>query len=195
VTRPVPAQRWRRGRIAAAALLFLTGAAPAPALSPLALHAGVNPVRDMAGDGKAGQITVDWRENGNAWSYHLFTVTIGGSVATFGDKERLTDSPHTGEDSITAVRFARGSHAGHLTTIALVASRKITGPVPDPAPATLTRYALVRNDGGIGTPYQFVVVGRLETQRRYCNADMALHTEWGLALGNDYDGARTPDGC
>jgi hypothetical protein len=180
----------------ASVLVLATGAAPlSSALTPIVLHAGVNPVPNMAGDGKAGSIALDWRENGNAWGYHIYTVTIGGSIATVGGQDHLTDSPHTGEDMITAVRFARGSHAGHATSFALVATRKIGEAVPDPAPTTITRYALVANDSGVGTPYQFIPVGTVRAKRPYCNADMALHTELGLPLAADYDGARTIDGC
>ena len=149
----------------------------------------------MAGDGEPGSIALDWRENGNAWGYHIYTVSIGGSVATIGGEDHLTDSPHTGEDVITAVRFVRGTHAGRRTTFALVATRKVQDAVPDPAPTTITRYALVANHSGIGTPYQFVGVATAKPKRPYCNADMALHTELGLPIPADYDGNRSPDGC
>ena len=174
----------------------LATATPAPQpLVPIALHPGVNPVRDMAGDGENGSIALDWRENGNAWGYHIYTVTLGGSVATIGGEDHLRDSPHTGEDMITAVRFARGSHGGHATTFALVATRKIGEAVPDPAPTNITLYALTANDSGIGTPYAFEPVREVKARRPYCNADMALLVELGLPLAADYDGSRSPDGC
>ncbi|MBB5708865.1 hypothetical protein [Sphingomonas xinjiangensis] len=164
-------------------------------LTPIRLQAGVNPVQDIAGDGQNGSISLDWRENGNAWAYDIFMVRVGGSIATIGDKDFITDQPHTGEDAIRAVRFARGKHAGKSTTFALVADRKIEEAVPDPAATTITIYALVANEDGIGTPYHFVQAKQLHSKRRYCNAHMALFTELRLPLPKSYDGLSSPDGC
>ncbi|WP_404338413.1 hypothetical protein AB2M62_05800 [Sphingomonas sp. MMS12-HWE2-04] len=182
---------------AAACIVAPAQAAPDawPALAPIRLHAGENSVPDIAGDGKAGTITLDWRENGNAWSYDIYTVKVGGSIATVNDKDRFTDSPHTGEDVITSVRFARGKRGGHTTTFALVAHRNWTESVPDPAPTTITLYALQRNDDGIGTPYAFAKIAERTTTRRYCHADMALKTELGFPLTKGYDGLPSIDGC
>jgi hypothetical protein len=179
------------------AVLMAVGVAGAPGqvMSPIALHAGVNPIPNIAGDGKAGSISLDWRENGNAWGYGIYMVRAGGSIATVGDEDRLTARPHTGEDVITAVRFARGPYKGRTTTFALVADRNIVESVPDPAATTIKIYALQRNDEPLGTPYQFVKVNELRAKRHYCNADMALKTELGLPLPRDYSGPRTLDGC
>jgi len=164
-------------------------------LTPIRLQAGTNPVPDIAGDGKGGSISLDWRENGNAWSYDIFMVRVGGSIATIGGKDMLTDQPHTGEDTIRAVRFARGSYRGKTTTFALVADRKIVEAVPDPAATTVTIWALVANEEGLGTPYQFIQVGERRATRRYCNAHMALSSELGFPLLQSHDGTCSPDGC
>jgi hypothetical protein len=167
-----------------------------PSFTPLRLHAGTNPIPNIAGDGKAGSITLNWRENGNAWGYDIFTVAAGGSVATVEDeKDRFTDQPHTGEDVITSVRFARGSYQGKQTTYALVAERHIVTSVPDPAKTTIKIYALVRNDGPLGTPYNFEKINEYYTTRQYCNAEMALKTELGLPLPRSYQGLATIDSC
>jgi len=174
--------------VAAAAINF-------SGLTPIPLHSGINPIANIAGDKTRGSISLDWRENGNAWGYSIFMVRAGSSIATNGDDDRFTDRPHTGEDAITAVRFARGSYNGRTTTLALVADRAIVQSVPEPAPTTIQVFALVRNEEPLGTPYQFVLVEKIQPQRRYCSADMALKTEIGFPLRRNYDGPRTPDGC
>ena len=148
---------------AAAALAWPLQAAPA--LQPVRLHAGANAVPDIAGDGRSGTISLQWRENGNAWSYDVFTVTVGGSIATIGGKDQVSDSPHTGEDMIRSVRFARGTRNGQPTTFLLIADRLVTGPIPDPAAAEIRVYALARNRDGTGTPYEFQPVKRFRTVR------------------------------
>jgi hypothetical protein len=164
-------------------------------LKPISLHAGLNQIRNIAGDGKVGSISVDWRENGNAWGYSIIIVRAGGSIATVGDDDHFTARPHTGEDVITAVRFARGTHKGRTTTFALVADRNIEESVPNPASTTIKTYALERNKEALGTPYHFVEVSKLQPKRRYCNADMALKTELKLPLPRDYSGPPTLTGC
>lgn len=167
----------------------------APALQPIRLHAGANAVPNIAGDGRQGRITLEWRENGNAWSYDIFTVSVGGSIATIEGKDQISDSPHTGEDMIRSVRFARGMRNGQPTTFLLIADRLVTGPIPDPAKTDIRIYALARNRDGIGTPYEFQPVQRLRTVRFYCHADMALKTELGFPLAGSYAGAKTVSGC
>ena len=165
------------------------------ALTPIELHPGINPIPNIAGDGKSGSISVDWRENGNAWGYNIFMVRAGGSIATVDDADRFTDRPHTGEDVITSVRFARALYKGRTTTFALVAERTIAETVPAPARTTIKIYALQRNDEPLGTPYHFLKLNEAVGKRDYCNADMALKTEIGFPLPHDYSGPRTPDGC
>lgn len=176
----------------AAAALAGTSAA---ALIPIQLRPGVNPIPNIAGDGKAGSISVDWRENGNAWGYNIFMVRAGGSIASVDNGDQFTDRPHTGEDIITSVRFARGRYQGRVTTFALVAERTIVESVPAPARTTVKIYVLRRNDEPLGTPYYFLKLREAAAKRNYCNADMALKTEVGFPLPRDYSGPRTPDGC
>ena len=190
----VRSKRW----LAAAAICL---AAPAwagpdgwPDLTPIRLRAGVNQIVDIAGDGKSGSITLDWHDNGNAWSYDIFTVKVNGSVATVEGKDRFTDSPHTGEDVIASVRFARGAHRGRATTFALVSHRDVVESVPEPAVTTIALYALEKN-GGAGARYVFTRVAQMTPTRRYCHADMALNTELGFPLTKSYDGLPSIDGC
>lgn len=164
-------------------------------LTPIPLHAGNNPISDIAGDGVRGSISLDWRENGNAWGYSIMTVRVGGSVATVDEADRFIDRPHTDEDAITSVRFARSRYKGRLTTFAFIADREIKESVPAPARTIIKIYALVRNNDVLGTPYHFVLVNHSQPKRRYCSADMALKSEIGFPLRPSYAGPSTPDGC
>lgn len=164
-------------------------------LEPVRLQAGVNRIDNIAGDGPPGTISLQWRENGNAWGYDIYTVAVRGSVATLDGHDQITDSPHTGEDVITSVRFARGVALGRRTLLVLIASREIRESVPDPAKTRIRIYALARNADGIGTPYEFRKVSQFDARRQYCNADMALKMELGLPLARSYSGPATPDGC
>lgn len=179
----------------ALSLFGMTAAAESPSLAPVRLHGGVNTIPNIAGDGRSGTISLQWRENGNAWSYDVFTVTVGGSIATIEGKDQVSDSPHTGEDMIRSVCFARGRRNGQPTTFLLIADRLVTGPIPDPAAADIRIYALTRNRDGTGTPYEFQLVKRFRTVRFYCHADMALNTEMGFPLAGSYAGEKTIDGC
>lgn len=166
-----------------------------PSLTPIRLHAGVNRIPNIAGDGAPGSISLRWRENGNAWGYDIFTVFAGGSIVTLDGHDEIADQPHTGDDMVTSVRFARGDLLGKPTLFALIAERNIVDSVPDPAETTIRIYALERNDDGLGTPYEFRQVRRKIAARRYCNADMALQTELGFPIARSYSGPRTVDGC
>ncbi|MBX9881613.1 MAG: hypothetical protein K2X73_06520 [Sphingomonas sp.] len=175
--------------LAAAASLALSNVAPIP------LRAGNNPVRNIAGDGMDGSITLDWRENGNAWGYNVITVRVGGSIATVDEVDRFVDRPHADEDAITSIRFARARYRGRMTTVAFIADRQIVDSVPNPAKTIIKSYALVRNTGGLGTPYQFVQVARTQASRLYCSADIALKSELGFPLRPSYSGPKNIDGC
>lgn len=164
-------------------------------LTPILLHAGINRIPNIAGDGAAGTINLQWRDNGNAWGYNIYTVSAGGSIATLDDKDQITDAPHTGEDIIASARFARGVYYGKPTLFVLIAKRNITNSVPERAETNIQVYALTRNLEGIGTPYQFSQVTNFKAKRRYCNADMALKSELGFPLARRYSGSMTIDGC
>lgn len=144
-----------RRLILSACALALPLATPLQAserLGPLRLRAGANAIPNIAGDGAAGTITLNWRDNGNAWGYDVSTVTVRGQIATLEGRDQITDQPHTGEDMIRSVRFARGTHNGRSTLPVLIASRQIVDSVPEPATTTVEVYALMRNDNAAGTP-------------------------------------------
>ncbi|MFM5886602.1 MAG: hypothetical protein ACKOQ3_14945 [Novosphingobium sp.] len=162
---------------------------------PIRLHSGSNLIPNIAGDGRTGTISLSWRDNGNAWGYDVFTVAVSGSIATIDGRDNLTDQPHTGEDTIKSVRFARAALRGRTTTFALIADRRILNSVPEAADTTVSIYALVQNDTGTGTPYEFVLIKKYQTRRTYCNAEMALKTELGLPLSRSYQGPKSVNGC
>ncbi|MET3761695.1 hypothetical protein ABIB28_002244 [Sphingomonas sp. UYEF23] len=165
------------------------------ALTPIPLKAGNNPIRNIAGDGVDGSISLEWRDNDNAWGYSIMTVRVGGSIASVDEKDRFVDRPHTDGDAITSARFARARYKGRLTTFAFVADRQIVESVPAPASTIIKSYVLVRNLNGVGTPYQFVQIRRSQPITLYCSADMALKSEIGFPLRPSYSGPKTPDGC
>lgn len=179
----------------ALALPLATPLQAAERLDPLRLRVGTNAIPNIAGDGAAGSITLNWRDNGNAWGHDVFTVTVRGRIVTLEGRDQITDQPHTGEDMIRSVRFARGAHNGRSTLFALIANRQIVHSVPEPAKTMVKVYALVRNDDAAGTPYEFKSVRSLTASRSYCNADMALKTELGFPLARTYSGPMTVDGC
>lgn len=164
-------------------------------LEPIRLRSGVNQIPNIAGDGVGGSITLDWKDNGNAWGYDIFSVRVGGSIATVEEADRFTDSPHTGDDMIKSVRFARGVYGSHKTTFALVAERNVIESVPAPARTNIKIYVLLRNKAPLGTPYEFVRVREFYPKRHYCNADMALKTELNFPLARTYSGTAAKDGC
>ena len=180
--------------IAAIACAAMPASAETP-LTPVRLVSGVNRIPNIAGTGEPGTITLSWRENGNAWGYDIFSVSVHGSIVTIDGGDSVSDRPHVGEDMIRSVRFARGSFRGRSTIFALIADRDLPQTPYDPARTTIEQFALVRNDVGIGTPFEFVRVRRFVAAPLYCNADMALRSEIGLPLARSYSGKLSPTGC
>lgn len=177
------------------ALLMVGAPVAAQPLSPIRLTAGVNHIPNAIGPGQGATITLSWRDNGNAWGYDIYSVSVRGSVATIDGRDNVTDTPHTGDDMIKSVRFTRGIFRGNPTVILLTAERKIATSTSDPAPTVIQTYALSRNSEGTGTPYEFVPVRKYRTSVSYCNAEMALKTEIGLPLSRSYSGSHSRTGC
>jgi len=174
----------------------------------LALHPGLNSIPDLAGDGRTGTIVDAWRDNGNAHGYSVYMVLL---PATEGDhrpqvvgidegeavREFASDNPHTGEDALGTVVFARGRLDGKPATLLIEANRDFPKTaIPDPSPTTIAVYALRRFEGGVGsTPDDFELAFKLRTTRAYCHSEMALHQELGLPLSRGYGGSAKPSGC
>ncbi len=213
----------RSGRLLVAGLIAVLGgfvALPADAqqgeksrisdLMPIPLRQGVNRIERFAPDGRDAQIVLAWRDNGNAHSYDLFLVMLPGRVVAQdwyvvgvdrveGDgrfQDVIVDQPHTGEDMVRSVRFARGRLDGQPATFLLTATREITAALPDPANVVLEVFRLVRNvDGPGATRDYFQRVSRTRTTTRFCNAEIALAREFGLPARRQADWPNTPTGC
>ena len=190
-------------------LLVLGGPALAQAtavtnLSPLPLASGVNRVERLAPDGRAGLITLAWRDNGNAWGYDVYTVMLQGPGPTWSlagielsneeFADTIRDMPHTGEDVAMAVRFARAQVDGRSAVVLLRAVRDWKDTPFDPASTRFEVFALRAGEVGTTTQY-FARVSTTNLPDRYCNAEMALARASGLPIRPGYEGRRTPTGC
>jgi hypothetical protein len=177
-------------------------------LRVIALRPGVNSIQNLSGDGRTGKIIDAWRGNGNAHGYSVYMVLLPAAdgdhslqVVGIDDGKAVSDfardDPHTGEDALGSVVFARGSLDGKPTTLLIEATRDFPKTsIPDPSPTTIAIYALRRFERGFGsTPDDFELVFELRTTRTYCHSEMALHQELGLPLSRDYGGSAKPDGC
>lgn len=182
-------------KIVAVLLALAPAAALAQSMMPIRLVAGVNVVRDAVGPGQHATINLAWHENGNAWGYDIYSVSVRGSIATIDGHDHITDQPHVGEDMIKSVRFARVSFRGRPTIMLLQAERHIETSTYDPTRTTISAYVLERNTGGLGTTYEFVPIRQYSARRAYCNAEMALKMEEGLDLPKSYSGQVTVSGC
>jgi len=184
-------------------------------LTEIPVKSGLNYVDDFSTDGRQGLIVVGWRDNGNAWGYHVYMVmmsppaqTGAWEVVTTGIKQTpgaavrqvdvVQDTPHTVEDSLATVRFARGKVDGQLATLLIIARRDISK-APNAAAATAVAFdvfRLMRNEDDIGEPrHYFAHIDTLHATMRYCNADLALSKELRLPLPQPYVGPNLEDGC
>ncbi len=171
-------------------------------LEPIELKAGGNLVQHFTldDDGPAN-ILLGYRGNGNAHSYNVYLVlTRGNGVTGFEKQDKslddtITDAPHTGEDIVRSVRFAHGEVDGVPATLTFVAHRDIDpeGGIPAASFVDFTVYRLTRD--GEDPPDYFKPIMTTRSNKKYCNADMALRTQFGLALPSNYQGSQTADGC
>src|SRR6185295_4007356 len=56
-------------------------------LKPIEIKPGLTRIPNAEGDGRDAQVFSAWRDNGNAWGYHIFIVTMpqrpqGGAAGT-----------------------------------------------------------------------------------------------------------------
>lgn len=190
------------------ALALAAQNAPRPHLEQIELlpvAPGVNRIPALAPDGRDGLIVRGWRDNGNAHGFGVFMVLLperpGGpadQVATFmleEERTTITDSPHTDEDYVRSVRFARATLDGHRQTIVLVATRGLADSIPSPSRTVIQILALDHRsvDEPLGPLDFFREAARFETTRLYCNADSALLSE--LRVPARPGTPDSPDGC
>lgn len=130
-------------------------------------------VPDMTTDERDGTITRTWRRTGENQGYYLYFVTIGDSpygndfnpagLVQIADQDTMaTDPQHVGENSLSAILFARRqTHDNNHTTLFLL--RATRHPQKDtsaasPLPTTVELYALTARPREITigeTPYYF----------------------------------------
>jgi len=185
-------------------------------LTVIPLKSGLNYIDDFATDGRRGLIVVGWRDNGDAWGYHVYLVmlklaaeTDAWEVVTAGTGQQpggdgvpqvdiIRDTPHTVEDAIASVRFAHGRVDGQPATLLIIARREVlTAPsVGSATPVAFDIFRLIPNGGDVGRPsHYFARIDTLRTAKRYCNADLALNKELHLPLPQPYVGPNLEDGC
>lgn len=165
---------------------------------------GITPLTNLAPDGLQGMIVKGFRENGNAHAYNHYMVLlrlpnepVKWYLATFdthnsppgqnSQLDTLKDQPHTGEDTVTTVKFAHATIDAAQATIAIIARRDINvvESIPEASPVQLEIYRLVKNplEFLVGwPPYYFDLFTSFPLKGRYTNADCALAAELGLAM-------------
>ena len=186
-----------------AGLVPSASAAPLPGLpanlTPITLHDGENVLtippdvfpqnRPDIPAGTKISVFRAWRDNGNAWGYHVFMVTArtpDGKQGVIGAdplpesrehtlRDHLTDTPHTGEDALVALSFATARIGKAPALLLIEAVRSPDGAAPTPAPATIHIYRLVPSDGIPGwTPLYFKSFSTLPLPGLFVSADRAL---------------------
>ena len=165
------------------------------------LHPGINKIVKFTPDGRGAIIVRAWRENGDAHGYNLFLVMIDNAVVgVYTEKQFedvVRDDPHTFEDVVRSVRFARGKISGVQTTFLITATRTTSFPISlaTPGYVVFDFYQLVHAPQ-LGTTEDFFrLVSQFSSKKKYCNSDLALFKEIGLPLPATYEGLNKIDGC
>lgn len=192
--------------IAATAVFSAVQAAPLAGLpdklTPLALHDGGNVLHiapdtlppNTQGISVGTQIKVlrAWRDNGNAWGYHVTAQTPEGKHVLIGLEPPLNahdtalqdyvrDTPHTGEDSLAVITFATANIDKKPALLLLECIRSPRGAVPTLGPAVLRIYKLVASDGTPGwTPLYFKFMRDMPLKGEYDSAETAMQKEIGF---------------
>jgi len=176
-------------------------------LTPLPLHDGMNSFNGPDGPFSVFQT---WRENGNAWGYHLYLVTntVEGKTSVVGVETRpgssdtslrdhLSDAPHTGEDVLATFQFAKETLDGKPSVLLFEAIRDPgEHPVPSPAPTVVYVYNLTHSDGTPGwTSSYFRFVKKIPVPGTFCSSDTGLKVVTGLPLSADAGPPPSADGC
>ena len=181
-------------------------------IQTISVHAGINVISSLAPNGRDGMIVKGWRDNGNAHGFNVYEVLIKSSssngsganweVAPLFDaagSEHLvqTDTPHTGEDPVRSISFAKTRNA---ETLMVIAQREITKTMSpaDASPTKIQVYHLVAKTKGadMGHPnYFFVLLNEWVSNRSYCSADVALFMEVGIHPFGDGQSSNPPTDC
>ena len=183
------------------------------ALRQIPLHSGVNAVRALSPDGRGGLIVVatphvevadqshtDYfvllqaAKRGEGWEV-VRTVGLRRPDGSTDDApaDLVSDYPHTGEDQVVSVRFARGRVDGAPATLMIRAQRDAALPIPDPSPVTVDVFRLtVSRDFGEAL---FQRVSRTRSKACFDNADAALKVLLGLPTPAGFEGPAAAKPC
>jgi hypothetical protein len=190
-----------RAAVAAPAEHGITG------IKSIPLAGTVNEVSDFTPDGRNAIIV---KAYGNGAWVHLVMVppqpgySSGGNgwnVVFISNREgqlleTITDAPHTGEDYVRSVVFARGKIDGTDSTLLITAERRIEEPIPDPAIVTYSVYNLEHDLGAHAGDIEIFRLDRSwDSTQKFCNSDFAMTAEFGLPLPANGAYLRLPDGC
>jgi hypothetical protein len=196
---------------AAAAAIIATASASAQAPSDLhkrltdlkriEIGAGLTRIKNAEGDGRDAQVFYAWRNDVSAWGFGVYIVTMPTKITP--DKTtwnivgietddhdfdvEITNQPHTRDDDLKVVRFARGKLDGIADTFLITATRDPDRPVADATSTAIRIYSLGNHETeGFGTtPDRFDLVFKYTTAKKYSDADEALREELGLPLPKD----------
>ena len=170
-------------------------------ITVIPLQIGVNKVAHFASDGRTGLIVKAWRDNSNAHGYNRYMVLLRNStmenewnVVTVEHDHILQDSirddPHTFEDIVTTVLFARAKLNGKPTTLLLEATRDWKESMAEFGPVKLSFYKLAHNSEGLPgfSEDYFILVKETASIAKYNNANFALKTEWKIKGLPEYRG-------
>lgn len=135
-------------------------------------------------------VTPFWRENGNAWGYTLYAVSIPEAEEPYRTAlvdtedadhngqllDMLQDIPHTGEDALQTIHFASARMDGKPAFLLFISTRDNgTNPAPQLSPAHIRVYQLTAGDGEPGsTLFYFALRTTLRPPVTTCHADIAL---------------------
>lgn len=101
----------------------------------------------------------------------------------------IRDYPHTEDDFVRSVRFARGKINGVAATLLIIATRQ-TGEMPIPAPSNVIfEVYKLQGNNEIGTTRDiFKRVLKWQSGKKHANSDVALQEELGLPGQNNIEG-------
>lgn len=172
---------------------------------------GINHVENFAPDGRGGVIVQGWRDNGNAHGYSRYMALVEMerktlNVVTIDTHDRargngiseidsVRDDPHTGEDVVSTVKFARAKVDGTSATVLIIATRDLSKAesLPDVTPVDVEFYRMVENSDAVGwPPYYFDLFSRERLKGTYANANCGLAKELGIAVSHVEDDPCVP---
>jgi hypothetical protein len=178
-------------------------------LRAIDIKPGVNLIDKFTPDGRDAMIVKGFRAyitaDGAHNDYFVLThttdtdtpwtvVTAGGAAPSdAGDREFLSDDPHTGEDQVKSIRFARARLNGSPATVLIEATREFQLPIPSASRVKIEIYNLEKDKDAGGDA--FVLVQTQKTKACYTNSDLALSKTLNLALPADYEGPTDASAC